>query len=65
MNTTIAVKQDTFDLLKHVKAELKAETFDATIKQLVLHMKKPEKSMFGAMKGVKSEFKREDIDRFD
>ena len=65
MNTTIAVKPKTLELLWHMKSELKAENLDATIKQLALFMKKPRKSMFGTMKGVKAEFEREEIDRFD
>ncbi|MBI4448971.1 hypothetical protein HY641_03015 [Candidatus Woesearchaeota archaeon] len=65
MNTTIAVKQDTLDMLKHVKDELRAETLDATIKQLVLLMKQPKKSMFGSLRGIRTTFKREKHDRFD
>ena len=66
MHTTIAVKPRTLDMLKHVKEELKAETFDETIKQLIFRMKKPEKSLFGIAKGkIKGEFVREEIDRFD
>ena len=64
MNTTIAVKSETMNMLRHIKDELKAETFDETIRELVLNMKKPRKSMFGSLKGIKKEFLREDIDRF-
>ncbi|MBI3033542.1 hypothetical protein HYY72_00085 [Candidatus Woesearchaeota archaeon] len=64
MTTTIAVKSETMDLLRHIKDELKAETFDETIMKLVLNMKKPRKSMFGSLKGFKKEFLREEIDRF-
>lgn len=64
MTTTVAIKDETMGMLKHVKEELKAETFDETIRRLVVIMKKPKKSMFGALKGVKAEFVREELDRF-
>ncbi len=62
--TTIAVKEDTFDMLEHVKEQIEADTFDETIKILILQLKQPKKSMFGALKQVKEEFKRDEIDRF-
>jgi len=65
MNTTIAVKPETLDMLRHIKEELKVETFDETINVIIINMKRPKKSMFGVLKGVKEEFKREEIDRFN
>lgn len=62
--TTIAVKSETLNLLRKAKEELSAESFDEVIKDLLLESKKPKKSMFGVLKGLKSEFKREEIDRF-
>ena len=64
MQTTIAVKGETLNLLRKAKEELKADSFDAVINELLLEAKKPEKSMFGVLKGIKKEFKREEIDRF-
>lgn len=67
MNTTIAVKPRTLEMLKRVKKELKAETFDETIIKLIQKEKEEAlKSLFGAGKGkMKGEFVREEIDRFD
>ncbi|MBI4145862.1 hypothetical protein HY489_00835 [Candidatus Woesearchaeota archaeon] len=65
MHSTIAVKPETLDLLRHVKEEVEAESFDEVIRKLVLHMKRPKKSMFGVLKGVKAKFVREELDRFD
>lgn len=62
---TIALKKDTYDLLTHVKEEIEAETYDETIKKLVLQHKQPKQSFFGRLKGMKEEFKREELDRFD
>lgn len=67
MNTTIAVKPHTLELLKKVKEDLKAETFDETILKLIQKEREEAlKSLFGAGKGkIKGEFVREEIDRFD
>lgn len=67
MNTTIAVKQRTLELLKKVKESMKAETFDETILRLIQKEKEEAlKSLFGSGKGkIKGEFVREEIDRFD
>ena len=62
--TTIAVKDDTFDMLEHVKEQVEAQTYDETIKILILQLKKPKESMFGKLKEIKEEFKRGDLDRF-
>ena len=64
MQTTIAVKVETLKLLRKAKEELNADSFDSVIKNLLLENKKPKKSMFGVLKGLKKEFKREEIDRF-
>ena len=64
MQTTIAVKVETLKLLRHAKDELKADSFDSVIKNLLLETKRPKKSMFGVLKGLKKEFKREELDRF-
>lgn len=62
--TTVAVKAETLNLLKQLKKELSAATFDETINKLALNLKRPKKTMFGAVKGVKARFVREEIDRF-
>ncbi len=62
---TVALKETTYDLLTHVKEEVKANTYDETIKRLILLVKKPKHSMFGKLKGIKEEFEREEFDRFD
>ena len=48
-----------------MKEELEAESFDETIRMMILKMKKPKKSMFGTLKNVKVTFEREKHDRFD
>ena len=65
MNTTVAVKPETLNLLKHIKDEMNAATFDETIRKIIVHVKKPQKSFFGALKGNKELFVREKSDRFD
>jgi hypothetical protein len=62
--TTVAVKVETLNLLKQLKKELSAATFDETINKLALNLKRPKKTMFGSIKGVKARFVREEIDRF-
>ncbi len=62
--TTVAVKVETLNLLKQLKKELSVTTFDETITKLALNLKRPKKTMFGAIKGVKARFVREEIDRF-
>ncbi|MBI4981185.1 hypothetical protein HZC30_06545 [Candidatus Woesearchaeota archaeon] len=61
---TIALKPDTYDLLTNVKEEMEAETYDDVIKVMIVRTKKPAQSMFGKLKYVKAEFKREELDRF-
>ena len=62
--TTIAVKEETLKMLRKAKEELSADSFDAVIKSLLIEVKKPKKSMFGALKDIHKEFKREELDRF-
>jgi predicted CopG family antitoxin len=64
MTTTIAVKEDTMELLRNLREQSEAETFDETIRQLIASAKKPGRSFFGKFKGLGT-FKREEIDRFD
>ena len=63
MATTIALKDDTYFLLKMMKTELDTDTYDQTIQKMISKIKKPKKSYFGKFKGL-GEFKREEIDRF-
>ena len=63
MSTTIAVRKETVEMLKTVKEELQIETFDETIRRLILKAKKPKKSYKGLAKHT-PEFVREEIDRF-
>lgn len=63
MTTTIAVKEGTLQLLKSVKEETHAESFDEVIRKLVLEKKKPKGSLLGIAKHT-PEFVREEIDRF-
>lgn len=62
--STIAVKGETLKMLRKAKEELEADSFDTLIKNLLLSAKKPKKSMFGILKGLNKEFKREELDRF-
>lgn len=64
MATTIAVKDDTLDMLKSIREETGAESLDETIKHLVASAKKPKKSFFGRFRNLGT-FEREEIDRFD
>ncbi len=63
MATTIALKDDTYFLLKMMKEELNSDSYDETIQKIIAKMKKPKRSYFGKFKGL-GEFKREEIDRF-
>lgn len=64
MQTTVALKKETMEMLKTVKKEVNAKSFDQVIQILIVKTKKPKKSYFGAFPGL-GEFKREEIDRFD
>ena len=63
MVTTVAVKEETFELLRMLKKETKADSFDEAINSLLAVAKKPRKSMFGRLRNL-PQFKREEIDRF-
>ena len=63
MATTIALKEDTYFLLKMMKEELNSETYDETINKIIVEIKKPKESYFGKSR-VKKPFVREEIDRF-
>ena len=63
MATTIALKEDTYFLLKMMKQELETVTYDETITKMISKIKRPRKSYRGKFKGL-GEFKREEIDRF-
>jgi len=63
MATTIALKDETYFLLKMVKQELHSESYDETINKMLAKIKKPKKSFFGKSR-IKKPFVREEIDRF-
>jgi len=62
MTTTIAVKEDTMELLRYAKEDAQAETYDELIQKLVLHSKRPQKSLFGKYPTMAT-FKRDKNDR--
>ncbi len=64
MSTTVALDENTFDLLKYMKKETDSVTYSETIRKLILKAKKPKESFFGIAKGMPP-FKREEIDRFE
>lgn len=64
MVTTVALKEDTFTMLKEVKEEEKAGSFDEVIKHLILEVKKPKRSYLGIFPNL-GKFKREELDRLD
>lgn len=64
MSTTIALKDQTYNLLRLMKEELKTSTFDETIDKMILSIKRPNRSLYGKYKGLKP-FVRDQIDRFD
>ena len=47
-----------------LKEDIDAETYDEAIKIIMVRIKRPTQSMFGRLKQVKAEFKREEVDRF-
>jgi hypothetical protein len=61
--STIAVKSETLDLLKHAKDDMGVETYDELLRKLVISAKIPKKSLRGILKTTKP-FVREKIDRF-
>jgi len=64
MVTTIAVREDTVVMLKQLQRRLGTTTYDETIKALVQRTYRPVSTLRGALKHVKTQFKREELDRF-
>ena len=64
MDTTVAVRRETLEMLKSIKEETRAGSFDEVIRGVIAEAKKPTESFFGKFKKIPS-FKREEIDRFD
>lgn len=64
MVVTIAVKEETLEMLKMLKEEKKAKNFDEVILLMLGRPKQLEQSYFGTFKGL-GEFKREEIDRLN
>lgn len=60
--TTVAIKEETMRLLRQTKKDMRADTFDEAIRQLLLEHKRPKESLFGAMKTGRS-FERKELDR--
>lgn len=56
---TIQVSERTFQLLKNIKKEMKARSYNQVIKSLILERKNIPKSMFGSNPQLKS-FSQED-----
>ena len=57
---TIALKEQTFNLIKELKEKEKAGSFDKLIIELIMHKEKIPKSMFGALKGKTKSFTRKE-----
>lgn len=64
MVTSIAVREDTLQMLKQHQARFKTKTHDETIRALFQQTYRPIASLRGALKHVKEEFKRDEYDRF-
>lgn len=64
MGATVALKEETFELLRMLKEETRAASFDEAINSLLSIAKKPKRSMFGRFKNL-PEFRRDELDRFD
>ena len=60
---TVALKQETFHMLREVKERTDADSFDEVIRKLLLKAKKPAVSLCGEAKHT-PEFEREELDRF-
>ncbi len=67
MVTSIAVREDTLQMLKQHQARFKTKTHDETIRALFIKHRQgivlSHESMFGKLK-TKKEFVREELDRF-
>ncbi len=64
MPTTIQVKDDVFEMLDHLKKELKVRSYDEAIRYLYRKARRMDKSHFGSLPRLET-FKREEIDRLD
>ena len=47
MATTVAIDDNTLNLLKHMKEETESQTYDETIRKLIGRAKKPKRSYLG------------------
>ena len=57
---TIALKENTFNLIRDLKEKEKISSFDKLIIELIMHKEKIPKSMFGALKGKAKPFTRKE-----
>ncbi len=48
MPTTIQVREDTLSLLKRLKTEFRAESYDAVLRKLIARRSRAPRTMFGA-----------------
>ncbi|MDI9616571.1 MAG: antitoxin VapB family protein [Methanothrix sp.] len=64
MPTTIQVQDDVYRMLKLLKREIDAESYNEVLKYLFRKAKRMDESEFGSMPGIEP-FQREEIDRFD
>ena len=63
METTIAVKDSTVQILARLREKMKAKSIDETIIRIVNETGKIQKSRFGSQKGLRK-FSREDRAKF-
>jgi len=64
MHSTIAVSKETMRMLADLKEKLGTKTHEETIKRMISNERlQILRSFRGALKGVKTEFKRESLDR--
>ncbi len=63
MATTIAVQDDTMDMLKIMKVETNSGTFDETIKKVIVRSKKVDVNKYFGMMKTKEKFVRDPKDR--
>ena len=53
MATTIQVREDTLELLKRLKADLRVESYDAALRKLLERRARVPRTMFGASPKLK------------
>ena len=63
METTIAIKQSTAQLLAHIKKKMNAKSIDEVIIEVVRKVENLPKSRFGSQPSLKS-FKKEERAKF-